>query len=254
MQDAGWNPADIRGAAAGVEFVNTNGTGSADSYSQIVCPAGHIFPGFEVDRSYIDCDVFVSIPKMKEHHWFGATLSMKNCYGMTPLTIYGDAAGVDGPGTEALGTRVGILHNGDRAPSLSAPQEIDPDSPRAGDYRLWPGPNSNSFTAAILRAVPELGASPPSNAIGRDYRDGFYAGLTDSRTGFELNLHGLAALKVGWVEGLEVQSARAGGRARSASSGRKVARLWPHRARMSCDRRARALASRPFVPMLWAAG
>jgi Protein of unknown function (DUF3750) len=75
---------------------------------------------------------------------------------------------------------------------------------QAGDYRLWPGPNSNSFTAAVLRAVPELGVSLPANAIGRDYRDRFYAGLTDSRTGVELNLRGLAAIKVGWVEGIEV--------------------------------------------------
>ena len=75
---------------------------------------------------------------------------------------------------------------------------------QAGDYRLWPGPNSNSFTAAILRAVPELGVSLPPNAIGRDYRDRFYAGLTDSRTGVELNLRGLAAIKLGWVEGVEL--------------------------------------------------
>jgi hypothetical protein len=73
-----------------------------------------------------------------------------------------------------------------------------------GDYRIWPGPNSNSFTAAVLRAVPELGVSLPSNAVGRDYRDGFYAGRTDSGTGFEINFGGLAALKVGWVEGVEV--------------------------------------------------
>ena len=75
---------------------------------------------------------------------------------------------------------------------------------QAGDYRLWPGPNSNSFTAAILRAVPELGVSLPPNAIGRDYRDRFYAGLTDSRTRVELNLRGLAAIKIGWVEGVEL--------------------------------------------------
>jgi hypothetical protein len=75
---------------------------------------------------------------------------------------------------------------------------------KADDYKVWPGPNSNSFTAAILRAVPELGVSLPPNAVGRDYRDRFYAGLTDSRTGFELNLYGLAALKIGWVEGIEV--------------------------------------------------
>jgi hypothetical protein len=75
---------------------------------------------------------------------------------------------------------------------------------RAGDYRIWPGPNSNSFVAAILRSVPELGISLPPNAVGRDFRDGVYAGLTDSRTGIELNLNGLAAVKVGWVEGIEL--------------------------------------------------
>ena len=75
---------------------------------------------------------------------------------------------------------------------------------QAGDYRIWPGPNSNSFTAAVLRAVPELGVALPPNAVGRDFRNRPYAGLTDSRTGVELNLLGLAAIKIGWVEGIEV--------------------------------------------------
>jgi len=73
-----------------------------------------------------------------------------------------------------------------------------------GDYRIWPGPNSNSFTAALLRAVPELGVTLPPNAVGRDYRDGFYAGRTDSGTGIEVNLNGYAGIKIGWVEGIEV--------------------------------------------------
>jgi hypothetical protein len=73
-----------------------------------------------------------------------------------------------------------------------------------GDYHIWPGPNSNSFVAAILRAVPELGVMLPPNAVGRDFRDGLYAGRTDSGTGFEINLHGYAGVKVGWVEGIEV--------------------------------------------------
>jgi hypothetical protein len=75
---------------------------------------------------------------------------------------------------------------------------------QAGDYRIWPGPNSNSFTAAVLRAVPELAVTLPPNAVGRDFRDGFYAGRTDSGTGVELNLNGYAALKLGWVEGVEL--------------------------------------------------
>jgi hypothetical protein len=73
-----------------------------------------------------------------------------------------------------------------------------------GDYRIWPGPNSNSFTAAMLRAVPELKVALPSNAIGRDFRHGIYAGRTDSGTGVEFNLNGIADIKVGWVEGVEV--------------------------------------------------
>jgi len=75
---------------------------------------------------------------------------------------------------------------------------------RAGDYKIWPGPNSNSFVAEVLRAVPELGVSLPPNAVGRDFRDGFYAGWTDSHTGFELNLAGYAGIKIGWVEGVEI--------------------------------------------------
>ena len=75
---------------------------------------------------------------------------------------------------------------------------------RAGDYRIWPGPNSNSFTAAVLRAVPELGVMLPPNAVGRDFRDKFYAGLTDSGTGVELNLRGFAGVKLGWAEGIEI--------------------------------------------------
>jgi hypothetical protein len=74
----------------------------------------------------------------------------------------------------------------------------------AGDYRVWPGPNSNSFTAAILRNVPDLGVMLPSNAVGRDFRDRFYAGVSDSRTGLEINLWGYAGAKIGWVEGLEI--------------------------------------------------
>lgn len=73
-----------------------------------------------------------------------------------------------------------------------------------GDYRMWPGPNSNTFIATVLRAVPEAGATLPPNAVGRDFRPLPYVGLTDSNTGIEINLWGLLGLKVGWVEGVEL--------------------------------------------------
>jgi hypothetical protein len=73
-----------------------------------------------------------------------------------------------------------------------------------GDYRLWPGPNSNSFVATVLRAVPEVNITMPPNAIGRDFRAEPYAGWTDSGTGVEVNLWGLFGAKIGWVEGIEI--------------------------------------------------
>ena len=73
-----------------------------------------------------------------------------------------------------------------------------------GDYRIWPGPNSNTFVASILRAVPELGVALPPNAIGRDFRPAPYLGLTDSGTGVEANLWGVLGVKLGWVEGVEL--------------------------------------------------
>lgn len=74
----------------------------------------------------------------------------------------------------------------------------------AGDYVIWPGPNSNTFVATLLRAVPELGAVLPPNAVGRDYRPMPYLGLTDSGTGIEASLWGVLGVKFGWVEGIEL--------------------------------------------------
>jgi hypothetical protein len=55
----------------------------------------------------------------------------------------------------------------------------------------------------VLRAVPELAATLPSNAIGKDFRGRPYIGLTDSGTGIEASLFGLVGVKLGWVEGVE---------------------------------------------------
>ena len=74
-----------------------------------------------------------------------------------------------------------------------------------GSYRVWPGPNSNTFTATVLRAAPELEIAMPPEAVGRDFRaDGSFVGLTASHTGVELSIYGLLGAKLGWVEGMEV--------------------------------------------------
>ena len=77
--------------------------------------------------------------------------------------------------------------------------------PNPGDYTLWPGPNSNTFVAAIMSAVPQMRASLPATAIGKDFPyDGRWAGLTPSGTGVRVNLGGYLGVTLGWVEGFEI--------------------------------------------------
>ena len=40
-------------------------------------------------RTILAADIIVSMPKMKTHHWVGATLSMKNMFGVVPGAKYG---------------------------------------------------------------------------------------------------------------------------------------------------------------------
>jgi len=40
-------------------------------------------------HTVLGCDLLVSMPKMKTHHWVGATLSMKNLFGLVPGGVYG---------------------------------------------------------------------------------------------------------------------------------------------------------------------
>lgn len=75
----------------------------------------------------------------------------------------------------------------------------------SGDYRVWPGPNSNTFVAAVLDAVPEARAILPPTAIGKDFPyDGHWLRRTTSGTGVRLTLGGYAGVTLGWMEGVEV--------------------------------------------------
>lgn len=77
--------------------------------------------------------------------------------------------------------------------------------PYRATYRTWPGPNSNTFTAWIGRAVPELGLELPPTAIGKDYLPGgALAAPTPSGRGIQLSVFGLLGLLVGWEEGIEL--------------------------------------------------
>jgi hypothetical protein len=71
-------------------------------------------------------------------------------------------------------------------------------------YHVWPGPNSNTFVAFVLRKVPELRVDLPPTAIGKDYLGWRSVGKTPSGTGGQVNLLGVAGVSAGLEEGVEV--------------------------------------------------
>lgn len=134
MLQANWEPRDILNAGPRVEMENTNWLGGAKKYSRFTVPRGGlVFRHYDMNHSYEECDVFVSIAKLKEHVSAGVTLSMKNHFGSLPCTIYGDGAGKDEPSVIPRGGRL-MMHTGYRQPAGIA--EIDPKSSREDTWRI----------------------------------------------------------------------------------------------------------------------
>jgi uncharacterized protein (DUF362 family) len=124
MIAAGWQPKDFERAAARVEFENTNFLGTGKEYARFMVPGGGLmYAGYDLNHSYRDTDVFVSLAKLKEHRTAGVTLSMKNCFGITPCTIYSQEAPEDEPSIVPAGYRA-PMHSGSRVPPKSAPQPV----------------------------------------------------------------------------------------------------------------------------------
>jgi hypothetical protein len=71
-------------------------------------------------------------------------------------------------------------------------------------YVLWPGPNSNTFTAWVGRQVPELQLDLPSTAIGKDFLGATVVDNTPGGSGYQLSLYGLLGVSLGTHEGLEL--------------------------------------------------
>lgn len=77
--------------------------------------------------------------------------------------------------------------------------------PFASIYRVWPGPNSNTFVAYLGREIPEMQLNLPSTAIGKDYLStGDIFARTPSGTGYQFSLAGILGASVGWDEGIEL--------------------------------------------------
>jgi len=148
MLAAGWQPGDFASAAKRVEFENTNFLGSGKTYATFMVPGGGLlYKGYDLNHSYRDTDVFISLAKLKEHRTAGVTLSMKNCFGITPSTIYGDQVPEDEPNIIPIGFR-SQMHNGSRTPPKSAPQPVDLVANKDPGYRV------PRITADLVAARP----------------------------------------------------------------------------------------------------
>ncbi|WP_262927467.1 DUF3750 domain-containing protein [Phytohalomonas tamaricis] len=77
-------------------------------------------------------------------------------------------------------------------------------------YRIWPGANSNSFVAWMVRQAPELNVELPSIALGKDYLVdnthwwGRFFAPAPSNSGYQFSLFGLLGIMVAREEGIEI--------------------------------------------------
>ncbi len=95
---------------------------------------------------------------------------------------------------------------GDKADAaIKKMKEIIPKYRYANDYRVWPGPNSNTYIAHLIREVDELEVELPPHAIGKDWLvDSYVLDKTASGTGFQFSLFGVLGLQLGLYEGIEI--------------------------------------------------
>jgi hypothetical protein len=120
--------------------------------------------------------------------WVDRFVADARWFGSTPDVVFA----ADGPYAQAMVPKIRTAIRNYRYSNI-------------GDYHLWPGPNSNTFVATLMDAVPEMRASLPPTAVGKDFPyDGRWFGLTRSDTGVYFNARGYFGVTLGWVEGLEI--------------------------------------------------
>jgi hypothetical protein len=127
-------------------------------------------------RKYHDLPVVISTPDIPDRLWYGARPELL----------------VDLRGRQA-------------AEAIPRIEAAVASYPFEREYSLWPGPNSNTFTAHVGREVPELSMDLPTTAIGKDFlTNGSILESAPSGTGGQLSLYGLLGITVAREEGLEL--------------------------------------------------
>ncbi|HEX8201532.1 MAG TPA: DUF362 domain-containing protein, partial [Isosphaeraceae bacterium] len=133
LQGLGWDLGALAALKADVEYEDTHNLGRGRRYHEVKVPwGGSLFPAYHLNHSYVDCDVYVSLAKLKNHGTAGVTLAMKNNFGITPTALYGQRE----PNERTTNARVAIFHEGRDRPADGLPQELDPRGPRRPSHRV----------------------------------------------------------------------------------------------------------------------
>jgi uncharacterized protein (DUF362 family) len=105
---------------------------------------GFIYPAFDFNQRFEKTDVLISLSKLKQHACAGVTMTIKNMFGSTPCSLYGNEA----PNENALQHRTSMFHSGRKRPPAGVPDELSHGF-------------SNSATVRVPRIVADIyGARP----------------------------------------------------------------------------------------------
>jgi uncharacterized protein (DUF362 family) len=126
----------INNVGCKVEWENGQNMGQAKQYVTMKVPSDpYMFPSYDLNHSFHDCDVYVSMSKLKNHWLAGVTMSLKNNFGITPCSLYGGDCGPSG-NENPRGERGPVVHNGNAKPPAGVAQELHPETPRDPGYRI----------------------------------------------------------------------------------------------------------------------
>jgi uncharacterized protein (DUF362 family) len=115
------------------------------AYSRFKVPwGGFIYPAFDFNQRFEKTDVLISLSKLKQHACAGVTMTIKNMFGSTPCSLYGNEA----PNENTLLHRTSMFHSGRKRPPAGVPDELQHGQ-------------SNSATVRVPRIVADIyGARP----------------------------------------------------------------------------------------------
>lgn len=132
--ESGWDLKVIQSAGDHkVTFEDTRHRGRFPAYSRFKIPwGGFIYPAFDLNARFEKTDVLISLAKLKQHARAGITGAIKNFFGITPCSLYGNDAPTENP----LSHRTKMFHSGNMSVPDGVPAELDHGLPSGSEIRV----------------------------------------------------------------------------------------------------------------------